>query len=136
MKIIINFQNKKNIYEIKKYQSIYSIINEYLNMNNINDDIDNYYLDYNGKYLDKKMSLEKYKIKDNFTVTLNKKNKGGNSFFSFAKKYPYVIFIVFIIVLLPLFILPTGFVPTVSSLLHLIIQNSIETFNNNDSNNN
>ncbi len=134
MKIFIHFEDNKDLIETKKYQSIKSLINDYLkihdnNNRELNDDIEEYNINYNGKYLDHNLSLEKYKIKEDSILSLNKKIRGGNSFFSFASKYPYIVMIVFILVLIPLFILPSGFIPGVASLIHLIIDNSIGAIN-------
>ena len=83
MEIFILFDNIKKKLKIKNYQSINSIINQYLYENNLNIDIDNYFLDYNGIYLNNNYSLEKYNIQNEYILNLNKKIKGGNSFFKF-----------------------------------------------------
>ena len=88
MKIYIKYNNKKISINTDIYQSIKSIIYYYLEQNNINNDVDNFFLDYNGKYIDSNFSLEKYKIKNNSILNLNKKVKGGNSFIQYAKKNP------------------------------------------------
>jgi hypothetical protein len=60
MKIYIN----QKIINTKEFQSINSIIDQYLIENNINDTTNNYYATYNGKYLNRSFSLEKYDIKN------------------------------------------------------------------------
>jgi hypothetical protein len=127
MKIIIKYQNKKFNIITKNYQSINSIINQYLNENNIEDEISNYFIEYNGKYLNKDYSLEKYNISDQTILTLNKKNKGGNSFFSFIGEHPIMVCICLLISLAPLIILPMGFVPSTASMIKLIIDKGFES---------
>lgn len=128
MNIIINFNSKKYNYYSKKYESVNSIINSFIEINNINDnDINNYFLDYYGQYLNGNYCLEKYNIKENSEITLNKKIKGGNSFFSFVTKNPFLVIFSLIIALIPIFILPTGFIPSLSSLLDIIVKKSVDT---------
>lgn len=125
MKIYINYNNNKKIIHTKNYQSINSILYDYLNENNLNNNIEDYYLNYNGNYLDGNNSLEKYEIKDKSILTLNIKQKGGNSFTSFAKANPGIVTIAFMISLAPIIILPTGLIPTTASLIKTIIEKSI-----------
>ena len=125
MKILINYNNIKKILITSNYQSIFSIINQYLNENNINYNNENFFLDYNGLYLNQNYSLEKYNILEDSILNLNEKIKGGNSFFSYAAKNPLQVFIAMSIALMPIFILPLGFVPLTSTLLKLIVENSI-----------
>ena len=82
MNIYIKYgDNNKQLIRIKNYESINSIINNYLIKNNINDnEIDDYFLDYNGKYLNKNFSIEKYNLKEETILTINKKKKGGSAF--------------------------------------------------------
>ena len=127
MKIIIKYETKRFNIITKNYQSINSIINQYLSENNIDDEINNYFIEYNGKYLNKDCSLEKYDISDNTILTLNKKNKGGNSFFTFVGKNPMMVFICLLISLAPLIILPMGFVPSIASMIKLIIDKGFES---------
>jgi hypothetical protein len=131
MKIFINYKNNNillnNELITKNYESINSIINNFLIQNNINDKIQNFFLDYNGIYLNNNYSLEKYNIKDSFHLNLNKIIKGGNSFMSFAKKNPAIVAISFIIALMPVFILPMGFISATASLLKIIIEKSFES---------
>jgi hypothetical protein len=70
MKIYIKYEDNKNILITSNYQSINSIINEYLEKYNIDllDNIDNYYINYNGICLDKNYSLEKYDIVNETTI--------------------------------------------------------------------
>jgi hypothetical protein len=131
MEIIIIFNSKKYNLNIKKYESVNSIINSFLEKYNFKDnESQNYFLDYNGQYLNSNYCLEKYDITINSQLTLNKKIKGGNSFFSFFFKNPYLVIFFMIIALLPIFILPTGFVPSLSSLLDIIIKKSVDTISN------
>ena len=127
MKIFIKYKDDKDILYTKDYQSINSITNQYFTDNHIDDDINNYNVYYNGIQLNYGLSLEKYNINEDETLTIYPKVKGGNSFFSFAKKNFVYVIIVFIIVQLPLFILPLGFIPLTSTLIKLIIDKSIES---------
>lgn len=124
MNININFNEENILFLTKKYQSIHSIINDFLENNNINEEINNLFLTYNGKYLNIDYSLEKYDIQNNSTLTLNKKIKGGNSFFQFVSNNPMLVILSLIIALIPLFILPTGFIPSTASLIKVIIEKS------------
>jgi hypothetical protein len=93
MKIYIKYLSNKNyLINIENYQSINSIINQYIieqntNSNNVllDENLDNYFISYNGLKLNKKYSLEKYEISENSILTLNQRQKGGNNFFSFAQ---------------------------------------------------
>jgi hypothetical protein len=131
MKIIIKYLDNKSLLNTKKYQSIKSIINDFLIINNINNDIDNFYLDYNGNYLNLDYSLEKYEIKENYILTLNNKLKGGigfdTSFFTYFMKNPVIVSLMMIIAFIPVFILPMGFMPVLSSLIKVIIDKSLDT---------
>jgi len=128
MKIFIKYKNKQKLIETYDYQSIASIINKYLENNDNNDiDINNYFIDYNGAYLNCNFSLEKYNIQSNSVLTLNDKNRGGNSFFSFAAKHPATVALCFLIALLPVIILPMGYVPSVATLIKIIIQKAIHS---------
>ena len=125
MKIYINYNNNKKIINTQNYQSINSILYHYLNEHNLNNNIEDYYFNYNGIYLDGNNSLEKYEINDESVLTLNIKQKGGNSFTSFAKANPGIVTIAFMISLAPIVILPTGLIPATSSLIKTIIEKSI-----------
>ena len=130
MKIFINYENIKIPLNTKAYQSINSIINEYLKENNNitkYENYDDYLLDYNGILLNKNLSLEKYNILDNSILNIREKVKGGNSFITFAMHNIILVIIVFIIALLPIFILPLGFIPLTSSLIKTIIEKSFDT---------
>ena len=126
MKIFINYECNKKIINTKNYQSITSIINQYIIENNINEDIDDYYLDYNGMYLNRNFSLEKYEINEESILNLHTKKRGGSNFFSFAMKNPFLVFIVFIIAFLPVLILPLGFIPATATLIKIIIEKSVD----------
>jgi hypothetical protein len=126
MKIFINFNNIKKEININNYVSINSIISKYLIENKLINVIDNYFLDYNGLYLNNNYSLEKYNIQENTVLTLNDKVKGGSSFFSYIASNPIQVFIAFIIALLPIAILPLGFIPLTSTLIKVIIESSID----------
>ena len=129
MKIYIKYLSNKNyLINIDNYQSINSIINQYLVEQKYNSDyLDNYFIDYNGQILNKNYSLEKYEISENTILTLHQRQKGGSNFFSFAYSNPITVFIVFIIVLMPLFLLPMGFLPMLSSLIKVIIDKGFKT---------
>lgn len=121
MRIFITNKNIKTIINTKDYQSINSVINEYLILNNINDNLDNFFLDYNGIYLNSNFSLEKYNIENESILNLNIKNKGGSSI-------KIILIVVGIIIsLLPIFILPLGFIPLTSSLIKAILEKSTAT---------
>ena len=126
MKIFINFNNIKKEININNYVSINSIISQYLIENKLINVIDNYFLDYNGLYLNNNYSLEKYNIQENTVLNLNDKVKGGSSFFSYIISNPIQVFIAFIIALLPLLILPLGFIPLTSTLIKVIIESSLD----------
>jgi hypothetical protein len=132
MKIYIKYENNKIILNTNNYQSINSIIYEYLEKNNITDNVENYYINYNGICLDKDFSLEKYNIIDNTTIELFKKIKGGvnSTAETFSSKNKFFVFCVVIIVILPIFILPMGFMSLTSSLLENIISKSILSIGN------
>ena len=70
MNIYIKYgDNNKQLIKIKHYESINSIINKFLIKNNLNeDDINDYFLDYNGKYLNKNFSIEKYDLKEEISL--------------------------------------------------------------------
>ena len=140
MKIFIQYENNKTLYETNKYESIYSITYNFLNLNNdiINKDPNNYFLDYNGQLLNKDNCIEKYINIENYTeidnnnnnnyIVLNlfEKTRGGGNFFSFAMKNPLLVFVVFMVALLPIFLLPTGIIPLISGLIKNIIQKSLD----------
>ena len=126
MKIFINFNNIKKEININNYVSIKSIISQYLIENKLINVIDNYFLDYNGLYLNNNYSLEKYNIQENTVLNLNDKVKGGSSFFSYIMSNPVQVFIAFIIALLPMAILPLGFIPLTSTLIKVIIESSVD----------
>jgi regulator of sigma D len=127
MKIIIKYENKKFNIITKDYQSINSIVNQCLSENNIDENINNYFIEYNGKYLNKDYSLEKYNIISETVLTLNRKKRGGDGFFAFIGKHPKIAIASLIISLLPLIILPMGFVPFTASLMKLIIDKGFES---------
>jgi hypothetical protein len=133
MNINIKFNNNNYIIKTKRYQSIYSLINQFIEENEIEYNINDLFLDYNGSYLDNNLSLEKYNIYNNYELNLNIKLKGGkkkkkdNSFFTFFKKNPYIVLLSFSIALLPLIILPTGFMPSLASLIENIIKKSFDS---------
>lgn len=127
MKVFIQFENDKKILNTVNYQSIESIINQYLLENNLSNlSTNQFFLDYNGKYLNNSYSLEKYNIYSDTVLNLNYKVKGGNSFFTFIFQHPIEVAIVFIIALTPIFLLPLGIIPLTSTLIKLIIENSVE----------
>lgn len=122
MNIYIKYDLDKSIFNTKSYQSIKSIINEYLQLNSIDDNIENYFVDFNGLCLNNDYSLEKYNIENNAVITLNKKIKGG----SMKNRILTIIFGV-IIGIIPIFVLPLGFVPLTAGLIKIIVEKSIST---------
>ena len=127
MKIYIKYLSNKNyLINTENFQSINSIINQYLTekkyLNNINNtNTEQYFIDYNGQILNKNYCLEKYNLNENSILILNKKQNGGGNFFEFAFKNPLVVLIVFVILFIPLIILPLGLIPTIASLIKNII---------------
>jgi len=126
MKIYIKYLSNKNyLINAENFQSINSIINQYLteqkNLNNINTNLEQYFIDYNGQILNKNYCLEKYNLNENSVLTLNKKQNGGANFFEFAFKNPLTVLLVFAILFIPLIILPLGLIPTLASLIKNII---------------
>jgi len=137
MKIYIKYENKNIIINTDNYESINSIINKFIIKYKIKNDLynylnisDNYFIDYNGKYLDVNMCLEKYNIKKNSILNLNKKKRGGNSFFDFVKKNIFLVLIVLFIAFLPVLILPIGFIPSTATLIKIIIEKTFESILN------
>jgi hypothetical protein len=126
MRIFINFNNIKKELNINNYVSIQSIISQYLVENKLINVIDNYFLDYNGSYLNNSYCLEKYNIQEDSILNLNDKIRGGSSFFSYVASNPIQVFIAFIIALLPMAILPLGFIPLTSTLIKVIIESSLD----------
>lgn len=122
MNIYIKYELNKTIFKTISYQSIKSIIYKYLELNNISDDIDNYFLDYNGTYLNNDYSLEKYNINNQTILTLNKKIKGGSTMNRIL-----IIILGIVIGLIPIFILPLGFIPLTAGLIKVIVEKSINT---------
>ena len=122
MKIYVINNNKKYIINANKYISINSILSQF------HDDIDDYYIDYNGMYLDKNYSLDKYNICEESTITINKKVKGGKTnFIKFVKKHWILSIFILIIVFLPCFLLPAGYIPAFSTMLKVIFDRSIDS---------
>lgn len=123
MKILINYKDNKNIIYTKNYQSVKSIINQFIVENKIDNEYDNFLLDYNGISLNNDYSLEKYSIDENSTLNIIEKKKGG------AQNVPkYAIIIISVIIaLIPIFILPLGVIPLTSSFIKIIIEKSMYT---------
>ena len=122
MKIYVINNNKKYIINVNKYISINSILSQF------HDNIDDYYIDYNGMYLDKNYSLDKYNICDECTITINKKVKGGKTdFIKFVKKHWLLSIFILIIVFLPCVLLPAGYIPAFSTMLKVIFDRSIDS---------
>lgn len=122
MKIYVINNNKKYIINVNKYISINSILSQFY------DNIDDYYIDYNGMYLDKNYSLDKYNICDESTITINKKVKGGKTdFIKFVKKHWILSIFILIIVFLPCVLLPAGYIPAFSTMLKVIFDRSIDS---------
>jgi len=127
MKLYINYDNNKTYIHTSNFQSIKSITYQYLSENKIDNEVDDFYMDYNGLHLDNNLSIEKYNISENYTLNLNKKTKGGNSFMSYASKNPLRVVICLLIALLPLIILPMGFISATASLIKVIIEKSMSS---------
>ena len=130
MKIYIKYETTQLI-ETNNFSSINSIINKYINDNNLDSsycNADDFYVDYNGIYLNRNYSLEKYDIKDGNTIQLHKVVKGGSNFFSFAIKNYFLVLVVFILALLPVIILPLGIIPSIGNLIKVIIDKSVDQF--------
>ena len=126
MKIYIKYLDNKILINTTNYQSINSIINDYITAHNITDNINDFFIDYNGKYLNPDFSLETYNIEDNMIVTLNKRVKGGDGGFgSFAKKHPLLVTFCFLISILPIIILPMGFMSAFASFLKIMISKGL-----------
>ena len=127
MKIYIKYENTELI-ETNNFSSINSIINKYIHDNKLHSsyNANDFYVDYNGKYLNRNYSLEKYDIIDGNTIHLHKVIKGGSNFFSFASKNYFLVFIVFIIAFIPIIILPLGLIPSIGNLIKVIIDKSVD----------
>jgi hypothetical protein len=124
MKIYLQFNNSKKIFKTNPYESIKSIIYNFIDKNKINDDYKNYFLEFNGLYLYENDCLEKYNIQNNSVINVNQKKKGGNSIIKYAMDNPWQFFICILISLLPIFILPLGFISILSSFIKIIIEKS------------
>jgi hypothetical protein len=119
MKLNIIYNNKNIPIHIHKYSSINSLISLF------NTNIDDYYADYNGIYLDKNYSLDKYDIKENSILKINQKIKGGNKLVNSIKKHKGYSLLILLIVLIPVFLLPNGYLPALSSFFKVIIDKSV-----------
>jgi len=128
---------KNLLLNTENYQSINSIIYQYFTKINKNNselgldldlelELDNYFIDYNGHVLNGYYSLEKYNIEENSILNLHPKKKGGSKYSDFIKN-PLVGFIIFLIIMMPVALLPSGFLPMISSLLKTILENSFNT---------
>ena len=122
MKINVINNNKKYIINVNKYISINSILFQFY------ENTDDYYIDYNGIYLDKNYSLDKYNISDDSTIMIHQKLKGGKTnFFKFVKNNLILSIFILLIVLLPCILLPVGYIPSYSTMLKVIFDRSIES---------
>jgi hypothetical protein len=122
MKINVINNNKKYIINVNKYVSINSILYHFY------DNTDDYYIDYNGIYLDKNYSLDKYNIIDESTIMIHKKVRGGKSnFINFVKKHWILSIFILLIVLLPCILLPIGYIPSYATMLKVIFDRSIDS---------
>jgi hypothetical protein len=128
MKIYINYKNKTEYINTNNYESLKSIIYKYLCKNKIDTNIDDFFIEYNGIHLDVNFSLEKYNILDNYILKLHKKKRGGGfEFFTYLFKNPIQVIFCLLISLLPIIILPMGFISATSSLIKVIIEKSINS---------
>ena len=125
MKIYIKYNDIK-LLDINSFSSINSIIYKYLDENKIDDNYNDFYIDYNGKYLNRNFCLNTYGISEECILNLNKSTKGGSNFISFAMKNYFLVAIVFMLAFIPVFILPLGFIPATASLIKIIIDKSFE----------
>jgi hypothetical protein len=122
MKINVINNNKKYIINVNKYISINSILYQFY------DNTDDYYIDYNGIYLDKNYSLDKYNIEDDTTIMIHKKLKGGKSqFIRFVRNHWILSIFILLIVLLPCILLPIGYIPAFSTMIKVIFDKSIDS---------
>ena len=122
MKINVINNNKKYIINVNKYISINSILFQFY------EDTDDYYIDYNGIYLDKNYSLDKYNIIDESTIMIHKKIRGGKpNFFYFVKKHWILSIFILLIVLLPCILLPIGYISSYATMLKVIFDRSIDS---------
>jgi hypothetical protein len=122
MKINVINNNEKYIINVNKYVSINSILYHFY------DNSDDYYIDYNGIYLDKNYSLDKYNIIDESTIMIHKKVRGGKSnFFNFVKKHWVLSIFILLIVFLPCILLPVGYIPAFATMLKVIFDKSIDS---------
>jgi hypothetical protein len=124
MKLNIIFENKKCISDdINIFSSINSFIYGFTNNN-----YEDYFLEYNGILLDKNLSFSKYineyDIDESSYFTLSRKIRGGASDLG---KNPVIIGISIIIILIPLFILPMGFIPALSNFIKVILDKSFSS---------
>lgn len=130
---------KNLLLNTENYQSINSIIYQYFTKINKSNselklglgldlelELNNYFLDYNGQVLNGNYSLEKYNIEENSILKLHRKQKGGSKYSNLIKN-PLVGFIIFLIVIMPVALLPSGFLPMISVLLKKILENSFNT---------
>jgi len=122
MKINVINNNKKYIINVNKYISINSILFQFY------ENTDEYYIDYNGIYLDKNYSLDKYNITEDSTIMIHKKVRGGESnFLNFVKKNWILSIFILLIVLLPCLLLPIGYIPSYATMLKVIFDKSIDS---------
>jgi hypothetical protein len=122
MKINVINNNKKYIINVNKYISINSILFKFY------ENTDDYYIDYNGIYLDKNYSLDKYNITDDCTIMIHKKLKGGKSkFIRFVRNNWILSIFILLIVLLPCILLPVGYISSFSTMLKVIFDRSIDS---------
>jgi hypothetical protein len=126
MKLNIIFENKKCISDdINIFSSINSFIYGFTNDNH-----EDYFLEYNGILLDKNLSFSKYineyNIDESSYFTLSRKIRGGASSSDLGKN-PFVIGISILIILVPLFILPMGFIPVLSNFIKVVLDKSLSS---------
>lgn len=131
MKLYINYNNNKSTIDIHKYSSITCLLSKSIN-NEIfideNKDINQYNAIYNGKLLHNDLSLDYYGITDGDVININKKLIGGKTnLWELIKKHPFLSLIIIIIILLPMFMLPVGYLPAMSSLIKIIVDRSFSS---------
>ena len=133
--IFIEYQNEIYSHSVLPFESVHSICYKFFEKKNINENYENVDCFYDGIMVEKKLSLEGFsekiindnKCSSNITLKILDKQKGGSNFFSFAKKNLVLVIIIFIIALIPIFVLPLGFKPTIAAFIQVILDKSFKT---------
>ena len=120
MNIILVYNTVKTPFKTRRFQSVNSILCDFLKKE---DASSSHFLTYHGSYLAQDTCLEKYGLGDGAEVEVSVSKKGGD-FFSYISQNPMGVFIAILIALLPIFILPAGFIPLTSSLIKVIMESA------------